>query len=303
MKFIRCSIMAILLSLLLGVAGGCQQPSAPRTFIDDMGREVTFASIPQRIVSHVPALTEILFALGLSEKVAGVSDYCNYPEETKLKPSVGNYYNPSIENIMNQDPDLVLTDGYSKEIIPQLDNLGVACAVINPEDIDGILKDIQLLGRITGTEKKAEELIADMKNELTRITMLVKDTPKVSVFYVFDATDLNHPWTAGPGSFAHSLITLAGGENIAAGAQSDWVQFSIEMVCDANPEVILVDASMGTAVVSKEELSSHPAWQGGTAVKEGRICVVNGDLVNRPGPRIIQGLEEIAKSIHPELFE
>lgn len=299
----RLGIFVALLSLLVTMTTGCQPQFHPGTFTDDMGREVSIDKIPQRIVSHVPSITETLFALDLGERVVGVSDYCNYPPEAGLKPSVGNYFNPSIETIIAQDPDLVITDGYSESLIPQLESLGVTCVVIDPKDMDWILKDIELLGRITGAEGRAREVIKSMRDRILRVTTAAEDAPRVRVFYTFATTNLSNPWTAGPGSFADSLITMAGGENIAANAQSAWVQFSIEALCHADPEVILVDASHGTAVMSEETLRAHPAWRELTAVKQGRVHIIDGDLVNRSGPRIVQGLEEIAKIIHPELFE
>ena len=290
-----------ILSLLTSMPVSYTQQPSPMVFIDDMGREITIDEIPQRIVSHVPAITEILFALGLEERVVGVSDYCDYPEEAKLKPSVGNYFNPSIENIMALVPDLVLTDGHS-EGIKGLDSLGITFIVIDPKDIDGILRDIELIGKVTGTEKEAKKLINDMKKDMSDVVNQVKDVPSVSVFYIFDATDLNNPWTAGPGSFVDSLITMAGGQNIAAQAHGAWIQFSLEAVVKSDPQIIIVDTSHGTAVISKAELKEHPAWREITAVKQDRIYSVDGDLVNRPGPRIVQGLEKIAEIIHPELF-
>ena len=301
MRLVRLGISVILLSLLVIMFTGCQPEFVPGTYIDDMGRGVNIDKVPQRIVSHVPSITETLFALGLGERVVGVSDYCDYPEEAKLKPSVGDYFNPSIETIVAQAPDLVLTDGHS-ESIKGLEALGINFFVIDPKDIDGILEDIELLGKITGVERKAKALVSDMNGSLAQVVSQVEGAPKVRVFYVFDATDLNNPWTAGPGSFVDSLITMAGGENIAAQAQGAWVQFSIEQLVSSDPEIIMIDASMGTAVVSEEELRAHPAWREITAVKQDRIYTIDGDLVNRSGPRIIQGLEEMAEIIHPELF-
>jgi len=301
MKIRRFGIFVVLLSLLVSAVAGCQPKFQPGTYTDDMGREVSINEVPQRIVSHVPPVTEILFALGLGERVVGVSDFCDYPEEAGSKPSVGNYFNPSIENIVALDPDLVLTDGHS-ESIRQLDSLGITYLVIDPKDIDGIFRDIELLGKVTGVEGRAEKLINDMKEDISRVTERVKDAPRVSVFYVIDATDLNNPWTAGPGSFADSLITLAGGENIAAQAVGAWTQFSIEQIVSSDPEIIILPAKHGTAFTSQELLEEHPAWREITAVKQGRIHVIDGDLVDGYGPRIVQGLEEIAKIIHPELF-
>jgi len=301
MRLMRLGVCIILLSLLVNIIGGCHSQFQPGTFVDDMGREVTINEIPQKIVSHVPSITETLFALGLGERVVGVSDYCDYPQAAKLKRSVGNYFNPSIENIVALDPDLVLTDGHS-ESIKQLDSLGITYIVIDPKDIDGIFKDIELVGKITGVENEAGRLIEDMEADISRVVSRVKGAPPVRVIYIIDATDLTLPWTAGPGSFVDALITMAGGENIVQ-AEGAWVQFNIEAVVDSDPEIIILPAKHGTAFTSPEVLEEHPAWQGTTAVKEGRIFPIDDDLVSRSGPRIVQGLEEMARIIHPELFE
>jgi len=139
----------------------------------------------------------------------------------------------------------------------QLDSLGITYVVLHPEDIDGILQDIELAWRVTGSESRAKELTKDMKERMARIVTRVQDTPKVKVFYTFATTDLNSPWTAGPGSFVDSLITMAGGENIGATALAPWIQFSLEEVLSSDPEVIVVDASHGSAVTPMEELKQH----------------------------------------------
>lgn len=294
----------IILSLLAGLTLGCgYQSSLPGAFTDDFGRVVSIDKPPQRIVSHMPGITEILFALGLDERVAGVSDYCNYPPQAKLKPKVGGFFNPSVERIVALNPDLVLTNGDVEYLVTQLGQLGVTFIILHPEDIDGILKNIELVGKVTATERKAKEIIKDMKARISQVTTKVKDAPRVKVFYTFATTDLNNPWTAGPGSFIDSLITLAGGENIAFKASAAWIQFSIEEVVASNPEIIIVDASHGSAVTPIDELKQHPVWKKITAIKQNRVYPIDGDLVNRPGPRIVQALEEIAKFLHPELFE
>lgn len=301
MKLKRLSFAVILLCLLVGLSTGCQPQFQGGTFTDDMGRVVRIEKVPQRIVSHVPSITETIFALGLEARLVGVSDYCDYPEAAKLKPSVGNYFNPSIERIVALNPDLVLTDGHS-EGIKELDKLGVNFIVIDPKGIDDIYRDIELLGKTTGSEQRAKQVIEDMQDTVLRVTNRVKGASKVQVFYLLDATDLNNPWTAGPGSFIDTLITMAGGKNVASNAQGAWVQFSIEQIVSADPEVIIVSSAHGTAITSLEALQEHPVWRETAALKEGKIRIINADLVDRTGPRIAQGLEEVTKAIHPELF-
>jgi iron complex transport system substrate-binding protein len=274
-RFLIISIIGILAitSLSLGLYFVFKTPPAVGiTIADDLDRTVYINGIPKRIVSHVPSITEIIFALGLGERVVGVSDYCDYPEEATLKPSVGNYFDPSIEKIVELDPDLVLTDGHS-EGVKQLDSLGITYMVIDPKDIDGIFKDIELLGKVTGTEKNAEKLIGEMQENMAYVLDQVKDAPKVKVFYIIDAQ-----------------------------AQSAWVQFSLEAVVAADPEIIILPAKHGTAFTTPAALKEHPAWRETTAVKENRIYIIDADLVDRSGPRIVQGLNEIARIIHPELF-
>ena len=303
MKLKRLGICIVLLSLFVSMVAGCQPQFQPGTYTDDMGRAVAIDQIPQRLVSFGPSITEILFALGLEEKVVGVSDYCDYPEAAKLKPKVGNAFNPSLEKIVELEPDLVLTVK-QEQLNSELDALGIKFMVLDPEDIDGILGNIELVGKITGTEKRAEELIKDMQDSISQVIALMEDAPKVRVFFIVDATDPTLPWTAGTGSFIDALITMASGENIAAQAPGAWVQFSLEQIVSSDPAVIIIQTMTGgIPTVLKEELEEHPAWGEMTAVKQGNIYFINGDLVSRPGPRIVQGLEAMAKIIHPELFE
>jgi len=307
MKFKQLGIIAILFGLVVSAAAGCQQSFPPGAVTDDMGREITLDRVPQRIVSHVPGITETLFALDLGERVVGVSDYCSYPAEAELKEKVGDFWKPSIEKIVELNPDLVLTNGQVEYVMTQLDSLGIAYVVLYPDDIDGIMRNIELVGKITGTDKKAGEVVQDMEARIAQVTATVRDASQVKVFYTFAITDLNNPWTAGPGSFIDALITMAGGENIGARASAPWIQFSIEEVLDADPEVIVVDVSHGSAITSvaglRAQMREHPAWREVTAVQQGRILPIDGDLINRSGPRIVQGLEELARIIHPELFE
>jgi iron complex transport system substrate-binding protein len=302
-KLKRLGIFIALLSLLVSVVAGCQPQFQPGDFTDDMGREVTINEVPQRIISFGPNITEILFALGLEEKVVGVSDFSDYPEAAQEIAKIGNAFSPSLEKIVELEPDMVLTVEH-EQLNAELEALGLTFMILEPRDIDGILDDIELVGKVTGTEKAADDLVTEMRDSISRITAVVEDAPEVSVFFIIDGADLTSPWTVGPGSFIHALITMAGGENVAMAAAGDWVQFSIEQVVSADPDIIIIQTMTGgVPTVSKEVLEENAAWREMTAVKENRIYFINGDLVSRPGPRITQGLEGLAEIIHPELFE
>lgn len=298
----RITILLLLISLLGISFAGCQAQYKGGTYTDDAGRSITITNVPQRIVSHVPAITEMLYALGLGNRVVGVSDYADYPPQVKEKPKVGNYYNPSIEKIAALNPDLVVTDGESQDI-QQLDNLNIKYIVINPQNIQGIYKDIEMLGKIENVEQKATSLVDSMKAQVNDVTAKVKGLPGVKVFYALDMTDPNNPWTAGPGSFIDWMINTAGGINVASQASGPYVQFSIENVVSENPDVIIYPATHGTETITPDTFKSSPIWSKLTAVKDGKIFSVDADLVSRNGPRITQGLLEIAKIIHPEAFK
>jgi iron complex transport system substrate-binding protein len=301
---LKRTYLALLLIMIIAAATACAgAQSGPGTITDDSGRQVHLDSAPTRIVSHVPSITETLFALGLGDKLVADSDYCDYPEAAKTKPKIGGYFTPNMEEIVAMKPDLVLTDGYVPELITKLDSLGIPIAVINPKDINRVLTDIELLGNVTGSQKEAKEITSDMKNRIDAVVNTVGNASRPSVFYVFDATDTTKPWTAGPGSFVDTLISLAGGVNVADSASDPWVQFNMEELVNSNPDIILVDSSHGTAAISPAQIKKLPGWQGLTAVKENRIYIIDGDLVNRSGPRIVEGLEEMAKILHPDLFK
>ena len=296
-------VISVLFALLFSLFTGCQPRFQPGTYTDDTGRTVAFDQVPRRLVSFGPSITEILFALGLEESVVGVSSYCDYPEAAKSKAKVGDAFNPSLEKIVELEPDLVLTVK-QEQLQSELEALGIRFLVLDPKDIDGILADIGLMGEITDTRSKAEALIGDMQSSISQVTLRAEDAPKVRVFYIVDATDPTLPWTAGSGSFIDALITLAGGENIAGSAPGAWVSFSLEQIVSAEPEVIIVQTMTGgLPTISEEELEAGPVWGKMTAVAQGKIYLVDGDLVSRPGPRIVQGLEAIARAIHPELFD
>jgi iron complex transport system substrate-binding protein len=326
MKGIRYTVPVLLLALALVVLSTCGPAPAPTltpvppittptlvpptpaphpyplSITDAMGREVTVHAEPEAIVSLAPSNTEILFALGLGDKVVGISDFCDYPEEAKAIERVGNYLEPNIEKIFALGPDLVLAITGLSEVMARLEELGIPVVILNPSDLEGILADIQLVGKATGAETEAEALVSEIRARIAVVTgkaAAVKEKPEV--FCEIDATDPSKPWTTGPGSFMNAMIQLAGGTNVAADAGSPWVQLSAEEIITKDPKIIiLADSKYG---VTADSVRERPGWEVITAVKEGAIYDIDDDLISRPGPRIVDGLETVAKIIHPELFE
>jgi len=303
LKLKRIVVLVIVACLLLGLLAGCKQKFQPGTFTDDTGRQVNIEEVPEKIVSFGPSITEILFALGLGDKVVGVTDFCDYPEEALGKPKVGNAWSPSIESVVELDPDLVFTVE-SEQFNSELEALGYTYFILDPEDFYSITDDIRLAGKIAGAVAEGAQLAKDMENVIDDVIERVQGADKLKVFMIVDATDPNMPWTAGGGSFIHDIITIAGGENIAAWVADDYVQMSIEEIVDAEPDLIVVQTMMGgIPTITAEELQEHIIWQQLDAVKQGNIYFIDGDFISRPGPRIVQGLEEMAKIIHPDLFD
>jgi iron complex transport system substrate-binding protein len=300
----RIAIFIVAACLLLGLLTGCKPQFQPGAYTDDAGRQVDITEIPEKIVSFGPAITEILFALGLGDKVVGVSAFSDYPEEAKSKPLVGDSWSPSIETVVELDPDLVLTVE-SVQLNSELDALGYTYLILAPADFDGIITNVRLVGEVTGKTSEGEQLASDMEKVVADITGRVEDASRPKVYFIIDASlDPNMPYTAGPGSFIDDIINLAGGENIAARAATEWALMSIEEVVDADPDIIVImTMTGGVPTITAEEMEGHIIWQQLSAVQQGKIYIIDGDLVSRPGPRIVQGLEEMARIIHPELFD
>jgi len=281
-----------------------QKAAFPVTITDDVGRTVTVEKTPTKIVSLAPSNTEILFALGLGPNVVGVTDFCDYPSEAKQKPKMGGI-KASVEKIVAAGPDLVLaiaeTQG-APEVALKLQELNVKVVVLGPKDIGGILASIQLVGKATGKVDEANKLVAEIKAKIDGVVGKVKGAAtKPRVMYELDATDPAKPYVPGPGSFIDALISMAGGSNIAADAKLQWAQLSLEEVVKKDPEIIILgDANYGT---TPEQVKQRPGWSNLTAVKKGAVKPIDDNLISRPGPRIGDGLEALAKIIHPELFQ
>ena len=278
----------------------------PITITDVAGRKVTLAGIPQRIISLAPSNTEILFALALGPRVVAVDDFSDYPVEAKVLPTIGGSRGKfNFEQIVALKPDLILAaEITSPEAIKKLEDLKLTVAVISvtKTSFDSILNDITLVGQMTGQVDQAQRVTSAMKQKMDAIKAQVataKTQPRV--YWELDASDPAKPFTVGPGNFVNDLIALAGGINIFGTASKPYPQISIEQVVTVNPEVIILsDAAYGITV---ESVLQRSGWGNIAAVQKKQVFPIDSNLTNRPGPRIVDGFEAVAKLIHPELFK
>ena len=270
------------------------------TVVDDLGRAIYIAETPIRVVSLAPSATEILYILGLGDMVVGVTDSDDYPPEVVGKPTVGSYFSTSLEAILEKDPDVVLAGGHDP-VIPRLIETGVPVIILQPRDIFGMLRNIQIVGNVMDRDEEAATLVADLENRLNTIAAKVAPTnDRPTVYFEIDGTDPGSPWTIGPGSFVDMMISLSGGDNIVD-ASGSFVQMSLENLVAADPDLIVLG---NYPFVTPEQLKQREGvWQELSAVESGKVYFIQDtDLTSRPGPRLIDGLEELAGIIHPELF-
>lgn len=300
----------LILSLAAFLLQGCGDSNKtvsgsgfPLQITDDLGRNVTIKEAPQRIVSLAPALTEILFALGLGDKVVGVTNYCNYPAEAASKPKVGGFSTPNAELVVTARPDLVLATKINENFIPQLESAGLTVVVIESLDMAQVLEDIKLIGKFTGAVEAANNLTAGMQRRIDSITAKVSGLPdeqKPAVYFEIWPDPLT---TGGAKSFVNSLITMAGGRNIAGDVEQDWVNLSPEMVLARDPQVAVL-CHHGSSLQTVEEFKSRKGWEQVSAIRNDRIgLVVDENTVVRPGPRMVEGFEFMAKLFHPDLIK
>ena len=267
---------------------------------DDLGREVRFNHPPERIVSLDPSVTEILFALGLGNEVVGVTDYCDYPEQARSKSKVGGYINPNIEAIALLQPDLLVTTlkTNTPRLIEQTEDFGIKVFVLDPKKIEDIFENISLLAKLTYREERARELLGALQDRMHVVRKKVDGISRPGVFLEMGADPLI---SAGPGSFAHDLIEIAGGRNVAGRSSSRYPRYTLEEILLADPEVIII-CSMTPDDPCLAQKRWWKKWTNISAVHNGRIYVIEANLLTRPGPRMVDGLTKIAKAIHPEIF-
>jgi iron complex transport system substrate-binding protein len=303
--FFTLSCLVILLAGLLGCgAPHPEKVQAPIVVTDQLGRTVNLDKIPQRIISLAPGNTEILFALGLADRVVAVTDYCDYPPEVEEKPSIGGFSTPNIEQVVAYSPDLVLATAiHEKKVVPQLEGRGLTVFVLAPKTLDDVLEAITLVGKVTGKEEEASQLAGEMQKRIEAVTEKTANLAQEQRPRVFYLSWHDPLITAGSGTILDELIEKAGGTNIAR-ELTGYAEISLEAVIEANPEVMIAGVGMGTGDdLPLQLIKTESRLRNTDARRHNRVYAIHVDLTGRFGPRIVDGLEKFAEFIHPELFE
>ena len=305
------------LTLVLSACGPAALPASPTplpaasatpssiNLTDGLGRSVVLAQPAKRIVSMAPSNTEILFAIGAGSQVVGHDMFSDYPESAKSLPDIGGSMGQfSMEQIVALKPDLVLAaELNTPEQVQALEKLGLTVYYLkNPTNLEGLYTNLEIVGKLSGQDTNAATLAQSLKARVAAVDAKIATvTDKPSIFYELDSTAPAKPYTAGPGSYVDLLIARAGGTTIGAALQGQWAQMSLEQLVVADPHFILLgDAAYGATPAS---LVTRPGWETLSAIKENRVLVFDDNTVSRPGPRLVDGLEALAKILHPELFK
>jgi iron complex transport system substrate-binding protein len=293
------NLFLVILSVALVLTGCSPSEQIPTEYVfDDLGRLVAFNGTPQRIISLAPSNTEILFALGLGDKVVGVTSWCDYPPDAMDKEQVGEYDTPDMEKIVALNPDLILVSyGTSMEVINGMVGLGLTVFGIKSTDLDDVLNDIRTIGEITDKEIEAQALTSEMESRIQAVTDQTTELEqRQKVFYIVWGDESSVLWTAGSDTFIHELIEKGGGVNICQNI-TGYSTISIEDVVARNPEVIITSELSYAWAMNSTDLAATNASQ------TDRVFTCDDDIVQRPGPRLVDGLEWFAYFIHPEIFD
>jgi iron complex transport system substrate-binding protein len=283
---------------------------ALQNLVDDHGDKTSLTAYPQRIISVAPSCTEILYAIGAGDKVVAVTDYDDYPYDFAAwiaagnMTSVGDFTSPNTEVIISLNPDLILASGgVQEDNVRSLRDLGYKVLVLDPTSVDGILKDIELVGNATGKQAEATALVNNLTSRINAVAEKVANAAKPKVYYetYYETTS---SWTIGALAWQNELIEKAGGTNIFGDQQTDYYQYQVEALIDRNPDVIVLPASgMGTGTQAGiDAVKARPGWDTMSAVQNNRIYQINPNIIERAGPRVVDAIEQMAAFFHPELF-
>ena len=309
-SFVRCADSSRLLPILLmavaiGLVASCSRRLAPqskietRAVVDEAGRRVNLPVKIDRIISLAPNLTEIVYAVGGGDRLVGDTTYCDYPEQAKSVAKIGDTMHPSIERIISLKPQIVLVSTASQleAFTQQLEAQQIGVYVTNPQSIDGIFRSIQTIGDLLGTHDQAASIVARLREREAAVESATKTAKPVRVFYQVAGEPL---YTIGRDSYLTDLVKKAGGVSVTADVPTAFPRFSDEAALASRPDAIILPSggSMGNAnSTAAAPLKNSPA------VLNNRIYKINDDHLSRPGPRLIDGLEELARALHPEAFK
>jgi len=276
------------------------RPSEPAEYRDELGRRVLLRGVPQRIVSLAPSLTETLFALGLGDRVAGVTNYCDYPPEALTRPRVGGPINPDLEQIVSLHPDVVLATRSinRQETVTALDRLGIAVYTTDPRTVEDMVASTRRLGQLLGAEERGNTLAASLDERLAELARRLAGHAPRRVFFVV--------WTdpiisTGPHTFLADALRHAGAESVVTSDQ-DWPQINIEEILRQEPDYLVFTAAHPDDAQSTiNEVRKRPGWSSLAAVRADHFVVVS-DALARPAPRMVDAIEELAHKLHADLF-
>jgi iron complex transport system substrate-binding protein len=276
----------------------------PIIIVDGLDREVILPAPAVKVVSMAPSNTEILFAVGAGDQVIGRDEFSDYPAEAAELPSIGGGFGDyNLEAIVDLQPDLVLAaEINTPEQVKALTDLGLTVFLLaNPTSLEEMYTNLLMIADLTGHLEETEVLVQELQDRVAAVDNAVASVEDIpTTFYELDATDPSAPWTAGAGTFIDTLISQAGGQNIASDLEGQYLQLSIEEILVRDPQVILLgDAAYG---ITPESIQERNGWSNLNAVVNDRIYAFDDNLASRPGPRLVDGLEELAKLLHPELF-
>ena len=309
--------LTVLIASLALIMGGCQSGTAETTpapnmestpastpettteytVTDSQGNVITFEKTPETVISLAPNITEIIFAIGAEDKLIARTDWCNYPESVFDYESVGNIDQPDVERIIELNPDVViLTEMTQQELALQIKAAGIPFVVVDEEDsFKGAYKCIEIVGGVIGHYDEATEIVSSMKADIEAIMTKIAGAEKKTVYYVMGYGEYGD-FTAGKGTFISEMIAAAGGTNVADDTEG-W-SYSIEKLVEHDPNVLLLSTWSPA-----EGLKTATGYKDMTAVKENKMYTLNDDSLQRLGPRLAEAFAEMAKAIHPELFE
>ena len=274
---------------------------AQKTVTDQLGRNVIIPENPQRIVSLAPNITEIIFAIHQGHRLVGATQFSNYPEPAKDLPRVGTYVHLDIEKIVALEPDLCIAtkDGNPIEVIQVLEGLNIPIYAVDPRNLETVMTTLTEIGGLLNAQNAAKQVVTQMKTRIHAVASIIeKATTRPRVFYQIGISPIV---SAGTNTCIHELIEMAGGDNIAKGPAT-YPRFSYEQILGLSPDIIII-TSMARGAVFEKVKNQWMQWKDIPAIKHNRITLMDSDLLDRPTPRLVEGLEMLAQITHPELFE